>query len=174
VVSILLAFGIDAWWGALQARREALATLDRVVEEVAQARAEIERGHQFQLRFQANAELLRTALLSTQPGEWLEVPDTLLFGVLASQVAEVQTPNAASFVASEAFELSCASSARVSSHPIVRPGEHGLDRSERHPRVRDGRCRRLDRAAGRARGMTRNCCRPRRRRGKLASLADSY
>jgi hypothetical protein len=75
------------------------------VTEVVQARAEIDRSRQFQLRFQATADLLRDAVLEAVPGSMVQVSDTLLYGVLMSQVIDVPMSNVSSFVASDAFEL---------------------------------------------------------------------
>ena len=42
VVSILLAFGIDAWWDDAQRTREAHAMLETLSEEIRDARAEVD------------------------------------------------------------------------------------------------------------------------------------
>jgi len=105
VISILLAFGIDASWERFQARRDALDSLERVVAEVGQARTEMAGGEAFQERLLVATELLVDVVLELEPGSIVTVPDSLLLGVLGWQVVEVSTNNVASFVASESFEL---------------------------------------------------------------------
>ena len=105
VVSILLAFGIDASWERLQARRDALDLLARVVAEVGQARTEMARGEAFQERLRVATELLLDAVMESEPGSTVTVPDSLLIGVLGWQVVEVSTNNVEGFVASESFEF---------------------------------------------------------------------
>ncbi len=105
VVSILLAFGIDASWEKLQARRDALDSLERVVAEVSQARTEMARGEAFQERLRVATDLLLDVVLESEPGSTVTVADSLLLGVLGWQVVEVSTNNVASFVASGSFEL---------------------------------------------------------------------
>lgn len=105
VVSILLAFGIDASWEQLQVRRDALDSLERVVAEVGHARTEMAGGEPLQERFRVATELLLDVVLELEPGSTVRVPDSLLLGVLGWQVIEAPTNNVASFVASESFEL---------------------------------------------------------------------
>lgn len=105
VVSILLAFGIDASWERLQAHRDALDSLERVVAEVGQARTEMARGEAFQERLRVATELLLDVVLELEPGSTVTVPDSLLLGVLGWQVVEASTNNVANFVASKSFEL---------------------------------------------------------------------
>lgn len=105
VASILLAFGIDASWDRLQARRDALDSLERVVAEVEQARAETARAAGFQERFRVANLLLMDVVMELEAGRTVTIPDSLLLGLLGAQVVEVSTNNVAHFVASESFEL---------------------------------------------------------------------
>lgn len=105
VVSILLAFGIDASWENLQARRDALDSLERVVAEVGQAGVEMRQGAAFQERLRLATDLLLDAVSDSESGSTVTVPDSLLLGVLGWQVIEAPTRNVSDFVASESFEL---------------------------------------------------------------------
>lgn len=105
VISILLAFGIDASWERLQTRRDALNSLERVLAEVGDARTMMARGEAFQERLRVATELLLDAVVELEPGSTVTVPDSLLLGVLGWQVIEASTNNVANFVASESFEF---------------------------------------------------------------------
>jgi hypothetical protein len=91
IVSILLAFAVDAWWDERSARNEADEELERVYYEVLADRPRIERSFHSQARSAAGAaEVARILESAGQPT--VLVADTLLRGLFQVGTYESRTP----------------------------------------------------------------------------------
>ena len=100
VVSILLAFGIQAWWERAEERRDVREALQAVLGELDAAREDLEfagRNHQRRL---SNTEVLLAILESSQMDETLVVSDTLLVGLFGQSVSEPPTAVVGAFISS--------------------------------------------------------------------------
>ncbi len=97
VVSILLAFGIDAWWAGIESRRDAHRELGTVLEEVHEARAQLQVVALWREREQSAASAVQSRLEGASPDEPIAVPDTLFglsFGYLVINDAPAQAAEA--------------------------------------------------------------------------------
>ncbi len=88
VASILMAFGLQAWWDGAQSRREMLQDLEQVLVELAEARQEISVANAWHDRMLGATESFQLRLSSTAPNQTLVVADTLVAGLLISVVAD--------------------------------------------------------------------------------------
>lgn len=93
VVSILLALGAEAWWSGRQARSDAYRGLERILDELAEARDNIAGMGTLHTRLGRSTAALRERLLAVPLGETVMVPDTLLEGLLWT-VGTTQIPTA--------------------------------------------------------------------------------
>ena len=75
VGSILLAFGIEAWWARIESHRNALAELGTVSEEVHEARTQLQDLVRWRERSAALA--VQTRLEGVSPDNPIALPDTL-------------------------------------------------------------------------------------------------
>ncbi len=101
VVSILLAFGIDAWWAGIESRRDAHRELGTVLEEMHEARAQLQVVALWRERELSAASSVQSRLEGASPDEPIALPDTLFalsFGVLL--INDAPTQAAAAFVTS--------------------------------------------------------------------------
>ena len=79
VISILIAFGLDAWWDSRQARQAFELDLDAVAGEVASTRAEVLGSALAFARSVAGTEALLDAMEAAGSAETVVVPDTIAF-----------------------------------------------------------------------------------------------
>jgi hypothetical protein len=93
VVSILLALGAEAWWSSRQARVDTYQGLERVLDELAEARENTAGMRTLHARLGRSTAALRERLLSVSVDETVLVPDTLLEGLLWT-VGTTQIPTA--------------------------------------------------------------------------------
>ena len=77
VASILLAFGIDAWWARIESHRNALAELGTVSEEVHEARTQLQDLVRWRERERSAALAVQTRLEGVSPDNPIALPDTL-------------------------------------------------------------------------------------------------
>lgn len=77
VASILLAFGIDAWWARIESHRNALAELGTVFEEVHEARTQLQDLVRWRERERSAALAVQTRLEGVSPDNPIALPDTL-------------------------------------------------------------------------------------------------
>ena len=77
VASILLAFGIDAWWARIESHRNALAELGTVFEEVHEARTQLQDVVRWRERERSAALAVQTRLEGVSPDNPIALPDTL-------------------------------------------------------------------------------------------------
>ena len=77
VASILLAFGIDAWWARIESHRNALAELGTVFEEVHEARTQLQDLVRWRERERSAALAVQTRLEGVSPDNPITLPDTL-------------------------------------------------------------------------------------------------
>lgn len=91
--SILLAFGIDAWWAEQGARAAERAELVRIRDELIADRSRVEadsRSHA--RRAAASLEILRLIADVTSESTVVELPDSLLALIVQSPTFEARTP----------------------------------------------------------------------------------
>ncbi len=101
VSSILLAFGIEAWWERIEWHRNALGELGTVLEEVHEARAQLQDVVRWRERERSAAVSVQTRLEGVPIDENIALPDTLFalsFGL--QLVSDVPTQAAEAFVTS--------------------------------------------------------------------------
>ena len=82
VVSILLGLGLDAWWDDRQATSNARRELAGVAAELAEMKAEIERGAAQHARMHGLNRMLVNELSAVPSDGLVTVPDSLLAGLL--------------------------------------------------------------------------------------------
>ena len=82
VGSILLAFGIQAWWDGLQERDEEQRILASLKTEFEQTRSDLAYWISLHGKAEQNTRLLAELLDSAAPGAQLQVPDTLIAALL--------------------------------------------------------------------------------------------
>jgi hypothetical protein len=101
VSSILLAFGIEAWWTRIESNRDALGELGTVLEEVHEARTQLQDVVRWREREQSAAASVQTRLEGVPIDENIALPDTLFalsFGL--QLVSDAPTQAAEAFVTS--------------------------------------------------------------------------
>tara|TARA_B100001123_G_C15133341_1_gene956288 strand:+ start:57 stop:785 length:729 start_codon:yes stop_codon:yes gene_type:complete len=101
VSSILLAFGIEAWWTRTESNRDALGELGTVLEEVHEARTQLQDVVRWREREQSAAASVQTRLEGVPIDENIALPDTLFalsFGL--QLVSDAPTQAAEAFVTS--------------------------------------------------------------------------
>jgi hypothetical protein len=77
VGSILLAFGIEAWWARIESHRNALAELGTVFEEVHEARTQLQDVVRWRERERSAALSVQARLEGVSPDNPIALPDTL-------------------------------------------------------------------------------------------------
>ena len=77
VGSILLAFGIEAWWARIESHRNALAELSTVFEEVHEARTQLQDVVRWRERERSAALSVQARLEGVSPDNPIALPDTL-------------------------------------------------------------------------------------------------
>ena len=100
VGSILLAFGVDAWWSEQQARVAARQGLASALEELEASQAELERVALWHERNLNGVEALRAMVEGEPDGSDVAVPDTLLASLLLLNVSDVPTAAVDAFLSS--------------------------------------------------------------------------
>jgi len=101
IVSILLAFGIQAWW---EDRRDDLLVrngLAGVLEELGSIRADLQGDGSIHQRTLRNTQVLASLLDSAEVGQGLAIPDTLLAGLFEQYVSDPPTAMVAAFVTAD-------------------------------------------------------------------------
>lgn len=78
VVSILIAFGLDAWWGRAVERRDFLDDLGNVEQELATNIDAVSAAVEFQSRAVASLDVLLDLAATAAPGAPMTVPDTVV------------------------------------------------------------------------------------------------
>jgi hypothetical protein len=89
VVSILLAFGLQAWWESRQERIEELETLARVYDEL---ESDLQRLQRAVIQTRIESAALEVANLAVTGTSRVEVPDTILAQLLGTPTFETLTP----------------------------------------------------------------------------------
>ena len=100
VVSILLAFGIQAWWEGRQEAALVQRGLSAVRDELAAVRTRIDEDIPFSEAWLNNAEALVATLDSVPGGETVFVSDSVLASMFSVYVADVPTGIVESFISS--------------------------------------------------------------------------
>jgi hypothetical protein len=101
VSSILLAFGIEAWWERIEWHRNALGELGTVLEEVHEARSQLQDVIRWRERERSAALSVETRLEGVSPDDPVALPDTLFalsFGL--QLVSDIPTQATEAFVTS--------------------------------------------------------------------------
>jgi hypothetical protein len=79
VLSILIAFGLDAWWESQRERQNLALDLERVLEEVSAARAAVITQVGSYRRIVAGSEALLAEMDASRDAPTVSVPDTLAY-----------------------------------------------------------------------------------------------
>ena len=95
VSSILLAFGIEAWWTRIESNRDALGELGTVLEEVHEARTQLQDVVRWREREQSAAASVQTRLEGVPIDENIALPDTLFALSFGLQLVSDAPPQAA-------------------------------------------------------------------------------
>ena len=98
VASILLAFGIQAWWDGRQDDLLVRSGLAGVLEELDAVRARLEFDGSIHQRMLLNTQALQSLLESAAVGQTLAVPDTLMVGLFEQYVSDPPTAMVAAFI----------------------------------------------------------------------------
>jgi len=91
VVSILLAFGIQAWWEHSNQRSRQLTELGSLLEDFRATRARLEQSLQLHRTIEGAARELDRRLREEMSSSTVRVPDTLIIAVLAMPTLELAT-----------------------------------------------------------------------------------
>lgn len=88
VGSILLAFGIDAWWEGVKDRREEILVLNALQAEFRQNLGELRSVHRIHQVYSTELDQLVTLMSSTPDGGTVQVPDSLLRPLVSFRTAD--------------------------------------------------------------------------------------
>ena len=92
VLSILLAFAIDAWWDTSQRRDQERALLQGLFTDFEEARSNLRLRIATSRRLHRNAQALRILVNVGAEAESLRVPDSLLIAVIGGPTYDPATP----------------------------------------------------------------------------------
>jgi hypothetical protein len=98
VLSILLAFGIEAWWARRQETLTVRDALAGVADELRAARAELATDGLVHQRLAANTVVLVALMDSSALGDVIAAPDTLVAGLFDQYVSDPPTAVVRAFV----------------------------------------------------------------------------
>lgn len=98
VASILIAFGLDAWWDGVSERREWREQLGEVVRELELGLAQLNEARQSHLMYGGAAEALRQRLVGSGDGAVVSVPDTLVGALFSHFVMDISTTATTTFI----------------------------------------------------------------------------
>lgn len=105
VLSILLAFGIDAWWDEAQDRREERLALLALHEEFRANLSHLSAAHEVHRAFAADLTRLEALLAASPSGESLEVVDSLLVPLISFRTPDPATGTLNTLLASGRIDL---------------------------------------------------------------------
>lgn len=88
VASILLAFGIDAWWDGTKERREESLVLDALRVEFQQNVGSLRVIHAIHAQYAAEVGHLLDRVLAAEEGATLQIPDSLLRALVSFRTAD--------------------------------------------------------------------------------------
>ena len=100
VGSILLAFGIQAWWDGRQDELQLRRGLAGVLEELSAVATVMEFDGALRQRALSNTEALQSLVQEEGVSQTLAVPDTLLVGLFSDYVSDHPTAMAEAFISS--------------------------------------------------------------------------
>jgi hypothetical protein len=98
VASILIAFGLDAWWDGVSARRDSREQLAGVVRELEAGRAQLQEAVTSHQVLGGAADALRGLLVAGADGATVSVPDTLVGALFSHFVMDVSAAATLAFV----------------------------------------------------------------------------
>jgi hypothetical protein len=98
VASILIAFGLDAWWDGVSERRQLREQLAEVVRELEAGEAQLEEALGSHRTLGGAARLLRQQLIGSVAGATVSVSDTLVGALFSHFVIDVSTTGTTAFI----------------------------------------------------------------------------
>lgn len=104
VLSILMAFGIDAWWAERQHTRLVRDALTGVADEIWSAESELASNGSVHLRHVQNTAALAETLAVHPAGSTVVVPDSLVAGLFEQYVSDPPIAVVSSFVSAGLVE----------------------------------------------------------------------
>lgn len=105
VASILLAFGIDAWWADVQERKEEEVVLRALETEFRENLAELRAVHDVQARYAQELGELVSLVVSQPEGSSLQVEDSELRPLISFRTADPATGTLSTLLASGRIDL---------------------------------------------------------------------